>query len=335
MRNLLLITLLSPLAASAQTTFSTLQYWFDQSHDNPASIVLPADVTVDAVVPDIPVSGLSAGYHRMHYRLQDSNGRWSAVLYRNFKVRTFNPHELVLLRYWSDPAITDPSDMTEVPIDPGVQYLDVVDDILFCQWSTLGNTNVYFQLKDDHALWSAVITRSLDVDLVTAPPVLIGPIDGPPTPAFGSMPTYSIAANNAAGYTWSLPTGWTGSSTGPSVTVQVGSDNDGSQLCVRAWNGCGESEPVCLDISTGLNTQQDAGGVVVFPNPTTGQFTIAVNSPITRLAVYNSTGQLVREQSAPGTGRAALDLEGEAAGLYTVRVFQGEARMDLRVMLQR
>lgn len=97
-----------------------------------------------------------------------------------------------------------------------------------------------------------------------------------------------------------------------------------------AWEVAYEDESTAL-----LFTEEVNGSPVAFPNPTTGQFTIAADSPIKRIAVYNNTGQLVLEEGNAGNNRIVIDLGSEAAGLFTVRVFLGTAHSDMRVMLQR
>lgn len=309
------------------------EYWFDESTTRHPFSLGPGQ-SVSATI-DPGVTGLAQGPHMAHYRLRDNHGFWSSVLSKPFTVLPAGPHQLVLLRYWSDPATTDPSDMTVVPITPAVQYLDIIDDVLFCNWSTTGQTNVYFQLKDNHAQWSSVVTRNYTVASSIDAPGQPAAIVGDPAPDFGSLETYSVApVPGAAGYTWTLPDGWTGSSNTNSINVQVGNSNDAWQLCVQAYNGCGEGEERCMDISTSMLQHSGANGIALFPNPTSGQFTLAAETSITRVLIHNSTGLLVRELGNIGADRVALDLTGEAGGLYTVRVFRGEQHSDVRVVVQ-
>lgn len=64
----------------------------------------------------------------------------------------------------------------------------------------------------------------------------------------GDTITYSVASDPiATSYTWSLPTGWTGSSTIDSITVVVGSN--GGSITVTADNNCGSSTVRSLSIT--------------------------------------------------------------------------------------
>jgi large repetitive protein len=59
-------------------------------------------------------------------------------------------------------------------------------------------------------------------------------------PCQGSVETYTIASvNTATSYIWTIPSGWTGTSTGTSITVTVGL-NPGN-MTVKAVNACGAS----------------------------------------------------------------------------------------------
>ena len=313
-----------------------IEYWFDQNDADSERIyqdvqppASPLDLTVDISTMNVPV-----GPHRIHYRLKDSHGYWSSVLRRDIRRNHDAPHEIVALRYWSDPDATSPVDMTEVQLTPNVQYLDLVDDILFCEWSTTGNTNVYFQLKDNHAQWSSVVSKTIAVDLVTGPPdqpVFIDPLFAPP---LGTEQIYTIDSVPGAGaYEWTLPNGWTGASSDTSITVQVGNINDGSQLCVRAINGCGESVPQCLDISTSIADGTTTGSVGLYPNPTTGLFFLQLRTRA-RVTVFDAAGrQMLKEQLLQGDPYT-LDIGVAPSGIYTVRIIQEGQVENHRLVLQ-
>lgn len=309
------------------------EYWFDQDHTTSTFVSITPDATFD-LLEDINIAGLAMGPHMGYYRLRDSNGRWSSVIKRYFTIHRGGPDELVLLRYWSDPAGTAPSDLTVIFIDPGVQYLDIIRHVLFCNWSTTGNTDVYFQLKDARGNSSSVIKGNFDIDAVIAPPADPGAIVGPLAPPFGSTQEYSVPAGPDAGaYVWVLPTGWTGSSSTNNITVDVGNVNNGSQLGVYALNGCGQSDTVFLDISTGFMERMSGELVTLYPSPTTGQFQVSGIHGNARILVYSSNGQVIRDLQTVQEAYT-LDLSNEVNGLYAIRVVMGAAISHLKVMVQ-
>lgn len=78
---------------------------------------------------------------------------------------------------------------------------------------------------------------------VTPAPAAPAAISGPDAPCAGSTQTYSVAAvTGATGYAWTLPAGWSGSSSTSSITVTVGTA--GGNITARASNSCGNSAPV-------------------------------------------------------------------------------------------
>lgn len=311
------------------------EYWFDTNDTDRIPFTLVPGQTISTVI-DPDVSSLAQGPHTIRYRLVDTDRHWSSVLSKPIHVRPGEPYELVLLRYWSAPAAQDPSDLTEVPITPAVQYLDIIDDVLFCNWSSTGLTEVYFQLKDNHAQWSSVIKKNYTVDVSTALPADPDAIDGPTEPPFGSTQTYETALGTDAGaYNWVLPSGWTGSSSGPSITVVVGDINPGWRLGVIAVNGCGQSDTTWLDITTGSGTATANNGLQLFPNPTTGRVQLEAegNGPV-QLRVFNSTGMLVREGQYASTERQTIDLSDMADGLYTIHILQGAEAHVVKLVVE-
>ena len=82
-----------------------------------------------------------------------------------------------------------------------------------------------------------------------------GTIAGPVTPCYGYSVTYSAApVSGATSYTWTLPGGWSGSSTSNSITVTVGSTS--GNVCVTANNTCGSSVQRCLAVTIAVAPTQ-------------------------------------------------------------------------------
>ncbi|MBV6404061.1 MAG: T9SS type A sorting domain-containing protein [Flavobacteriales bacterium] len=314
------------------------EYWFDQDDANRQSFNLTPGGSV-SITLNTTAGGLSRGQHRVHYRLRDDQGAWSSVLARRFLVTAEGPHELVLLRYWSDPAPQNPGDMTEVPITPAVQVLDIVDDVLFCNWSSTGQTDVYFQVLDGHGQWSSVVTRGIDVDAVSAPPAATA-VSGASLVLDNSAQTYTATTvPGASYYTWTLPAGWSGTGTGNTINVTTGAPGEDGWVIVAAGNGCGTGEPDSLFVTitgTGLPTD-DATGVTLFPNPSTGHVTIGLQDAavVERYQVFNVLGAVVRDEAPASSDPMSIDLTGAADGLYTVRLLMQGRITDLRVMLRR
>ena len=95
--------------------------------------------------------------------------------------------------------------------------------------------------------------QTLDVT-VNDIPILAGVISGPTTTCSASSQVYSVTSvPGATSYTWTLPSGWSGTSTTNSITATVG--NAGT-ISVFASNACGSSSTITLDVTvTSVPTQ--------------------------------------------------------------------------------
>jgi endo-1,4-beta-D-glucanase Y len=91
--------------------------------------------------------------------------------------------------------------------------------------------------------------RTLAVTVTTCTiPAQPEAINGNTSVTAGSSQTYSISAvSGATSYTWTLPSGWSGSSTSTSIAATAG--NAGGNISVVANNACGSSAPRTLAVT--------------------------------------------------------------------------------------
>lgn len=244
---------------------------------------------------------------------------------------------MVVLRYWSDTLTSPPADMSVQAISPAVELWDAMDAVEFCTWSNTGVTQTYFQVKDDHDQWSSVIQRTFNIDVLgQAPndPVISGPPGGiDPNTEY----TFTADASGGADFDWQFPSGWTTvSQSGGIITVTSPADPQSGTVLVSASNACGTSGQGSWLLSpTGIAAEGASSLITLYPNPTSGLFTISTGgSGPMRIAVYNSTGQQVRQLQRAAADRCELDLGNEASGLYIVRVMQGAVTTRLQVMVE-
>ena len=95
---------------------------------------------------------------------------------------------------------------------------------------------------------SAASTLAVTVSDVPAQP---GIITGNVSVCSGSSNTYSVAAvAGATTYTWTLPNGWTGTSTTASITATT--STTGGNVSVTANNTCGSSTSQTLAVTVGI-----------------------------------------------------------------------------------
>jgi hypothetical protein len=108
---------------------------------------------------------------------------------------------------------------------------------------------------------------SLDCSAAPAQP---GPISGNTTVRYGSRQTYSVPNVSGVTYTWSLPSGWSGSSTTNSINVTVGSSGGTGTISVTPVNPCGTGTKRTLNvIASNCSGYIIPNGVFTGPDPCT------------------------------------------------------------------
>jgi hypothetical protein len=166
--------------------------------------------------------------------------------------------------------------------------------------------------------------RVLSVCTVPAKPLTI---NGYTSIRPGRTYTYSTPIlENVSSYEWTLPSGWTGMSTGNSINVVSG--NSGGTISVRAKNSCGASHAKNLYISvssTSFKTSylEDAGEDIlkIFPNPTIGELVFTFSQPSEfQLTIVNSLGVEILTKNYPESELVNVDLSSLTAGVYSIKI---------------
>jgi hypothetical protein len=82
--------------------------------------------------------------------------------------------------------------------------------------------------------------------------------------------------------------------------------------------------------SEAISPVSAASSVIVYPNPSTGNFTVKFdNKPITNLEVYNSIGEKILEQRS-----GEVDLNNRSKGVYFIRVYDGQKIYQEKILVQ-
>lgn len=153
--------------------------------------------------------------------------------------------------------------------------------------TTVGNTSGTISVVANNSCGSSV-QRTLALTLASVPGTP-GAISGPLSPCAGSLQTYSVnAVNGATSYTWSLPNGWTGTSTTNSISTTVGSA--GGTISVTANNNCGASaaQTAQLTVTTVPAQPGTISGNAILCAGNTQAFSVA---PVNGATSYNWTLQ--------------------------------------------
>ncbi|HEY8401287.1 MAG TPA: carbohydrate-binding protein, partial [Cytophagaceae bacterium] len=141
-------------------------------------------------------------------------------------------------------------------------------------------------------------------------------ITGNSTVIEGSPQTYSIApVSGATSYTWTLPSGWSGSSTSTSISTVAGSS--GGVISVKANNNCGSSAARTLNVTVNCP-------VPAQPSAITGNINIQSGSPQTYSIAPVSgatsyTWTLPSGWSGSSTSTSISTVAGSSGGIISVK----------------
>ncbi len=159
--------------------------------------------------------------------------------------------------------------------------------------------------------------QTLAVNVVNANLLQPGPINGSNSICQNSSQTYSVSpVNGALSYTWTLPSGWTGSSATNSITTTVGTGS--GNISVTANNSCGAGPLQSMAITV-MPQPVQPGIITGNANVNQGQTTLYSIPAVTGAAGYNWTlsggGSIISGQNT-----TSVSIAWKTAGNYTLSV---------------
>lgn len=126
--------------------------------------------------------------------------------------------------------------------------------------ATSGSAAGNISVKTNNNCGSSLV-KTLAVTITAATPTQPGSIAGVASVCPGSSQTYSVPVVAGAGsYAWTLPSGWSGTSTTNSITVIAGSI--AGNISVTASNGCGTSAARTMAVGIGGGAAPAQPGVI-------------------------------------------------------------------------
>jgi hypothetical protein len=131
-------------------------------------------------------------------------------------------------------------------------------------------------------------SRSLSVT-TSSIPSQPGEISGKTNPSVGSSESYAVTNVSGVIYSWSLPSGWTGSSSTNSITVTVGTGS--GDITVTPSNDCGSGASRSLSIIPTFVSNIIDGPLIIYPNPVNDVLIIKNINEETKLSIYTISGQ--------------------------------------------
>jgi hypothetical protein len=174
--------------------------------------------------------------------------------------------------------------------------------------------------------------------ICAAPPTIPLAIAGPTLLCASASGNYSVTVvSGATAYNWTLPSGWTGSSSTNTLSAIPGVSGN---FTVVASNACGNSANKTLSVTvspcTNINELNNESNFQIFPNPSSDNITVALNERLTNnsyLYIYNSLGQFLK--CIPVTSTLIdVKLTDYQNGVYIIQIKSEDRIMTKKIIKQ-
>lgn len=185
-----------------------------------------------------------------------------------------------------------------------------------------------YTVTSPSACGNGSVTFTLNV--VSAPVITA---TGPSTICAGA--TTTLNASGATSYTW-LPGTGLSSTSGSSVSAFPASS---IVYTVTGSNGACEATqtvPVSVVLCVGLEDLASNSSISVYPNPSTGLFTISIpgNAGKLDVEVLNTLGQTVVKESSKNPEALVVDMNGYSRGVYYLKIQLNQGSKLVKVVLE-
>ncbi len=317
-----------PISTSGDRNITGYEYWFDNGFGAKVSQTVSPQQTY-ILNTALSAESLSLGLHNFHIRYKDDAGQWSSVVSSViFKIGvSTSPANLISgYRYWFDMASSSMVNQTlPTPVNPYQLVQNVYVGNL-----PLGDHSIHFQFRDIAGQWSSVISADftfagpLEKTTITSQTISNGQAN-----CYDALQTITVAGNGA---TFIIQTGGSSNMIAgqniiyfPNTTVETGGYMHGI---------ISPSGPFCLtpSLPTSLKVTEDLQPVLVsekstikvYPNPTTGNFTVELRGDIpagnVTINVFGLRGEQVLTSEFNGERKHEFTLSTRPVGVYFIRV---------------
>lgn len=177
-------------------------------------------------------------------------------------------------------------------------------------------------------------------------PGTAGAVSGPTLVDLATIVTTDYTtpgASDATSYQWELSPAGAGTLSGTGLTSTVtwtGSFLGVAQVRVKAINTCGEgewSEVKSTEVinTTGIADLNSARGMKVYPSPSSGAFTVAVNgfNGQAKLRILDTTGHELYTASLPGNEATQFEFP-LSSGIYVLLVEEGTQTLRQKLIIR-
>lgn len=141
------------------------EYFFDNKVNYGSGTPLPIDnnsgnVTVNT---SIDISNLSEGVHRLFYRFQDSNGRWSTTLNYPLFVKRNEAIQIIAGEYFFNESVPFGAGFP-IDINNAATAVSIDEMVTIPPSLPLGEHQMFYRFQDSNGKWSQTLSTFICVD---------------------------------------------------------------------------------------------------------------------------------------------------------------------------
>jgi Secretion system C-terminal sorting domain len=115
----------------------------------------------------------------------------------------------------------------------------------------------------------------------------------------------------------------------PYNLVEFKYDNSSGNLYALHWGQNSE-------LITNIEDSNQNSEVIIFPNPTSGKFTIqSTNVKVLRIEIYNILGEMVYSKQADRQQSNEIDISFNTAGIYFIGIQTSEGKLNKKIILKK
>jgi hypothetical protein len=237
------------------------------------------------------------------------------------------------------------SDSISVIINP-IPVVDLGSDTSGCASVTISpNTSGTFLWSDNSTgssltvtasgVYSVMVTDSNGCSAGDSVSVVVNPL-----PVVGlAVAVNGICVDDADVTLIGTPSGGTFSGTsvtGSQFDPSIGAGNHDVYYSFTDGNGCSASDTLTLIVSACVGiTEQAAADLLMYPNPTTGSFTIELPENGSLVVVTDMLGNIIYSERALNSGKNHVELGNQSAGVYFVKVTSGDHTSVNRLVIRK
>ena len=164
---------------------------------------------------------------------------------------------------------------------------------------------------------------TVTITVLPLPPVNLGPDALTPCGV-------AITLDAGAGFVSYL---WSTNETTQTISVDTTGD---FSVTVTDANCCTNSDTIHVDCFVSVDEIATAGGVSVYPNPTSGMINVEFTQPVQSATIrwMDLQGQIIREEKVQGIMQKQYDLSTQTKGVYMLQVITDDSISLHRVLVQ-